>query len=112
MPDLLEGIRRELERVLRERDRIRSQLSHSMIPRAPMSPADLRGREARTLLSDIAAVLSAIGKDRFFAEYQTNASDLAKLISLCEDDAYKAGPLTLQEALYMANRIRTQLRST
>lgn len=109
MPDLLEGIRRELERVLRERDRIRSELSHRAIRRAPVSPADIRGREARALLCDIAAVLSATGKDRFFIEYQTSASDLAKLISLCEDDAYKAGPLVLQEALYMANRIRAQL---
>jgi len=109
VPDVLEGIRRELDRVLRERERIRSELSHQAIRRAPMSPADLKGREARTLLCDIAAVLSAIGKERFFIEYQTNASDLSKLISLCEDDAYKAGPLILQEALYMANRIRAQL---
>jgi hypothetical protein len=109
VPDVLEGIRRELDRVLRERERIRSELSHKAIPRASLSPDDLKGREARALLCDIAAVLSAMGKDCFFIEYQTNALDLSKLIALCEDDAYRAGPLILQEALYMANRIRAQL---
>jgi hypothetical protein len=107
--DLLEGIRRELERVLRERDRIRLELSHREFRRAPMNPADLKGWEARALLCDIAEVLSAMGKDRFFIEFQTNASDLAKLISICEDDAFKAGPLILQGALFMGNRIRSQL---
>jgi len=111
VPDNLEGIRRELERVLSERDRIRSELSHRTIRRAQMSPADLKGREACALLCDIASVVSAVGKDRFFIEYQTSASDLAKVIALCEDDAYGAGPLILQETLFMANRIRAQSHS-
>ena len=111
VPDSLEAIRQELERVLGERDRIRSELSHRTIGRAPISATDLRGRQACALLGDIAAVVTAIGRDRFFSEYRTNASDLAKLISLCEDDAYMAGPLILQETLYMANRIRAQSHS-
>ena len=109
MPDVLEGIREELERVLKERERIRSELSYREVRSALASPADLKGREARELLSDIAGALSAAGKNRFFTEYRTSASDLAKLIAVCEDDAYKAGPLVLQGVLYMANRIRTQL---
>lgn len=106
---MLEGIRRELERILRERDRIRTELSRRTIHRAPLSAGDLKGREARELLCDIAAVLSAIGKDRFLIEYQTSASDLAKLIALCEDDALRAGPLVAKDADFMGNRIRSQL---
>jgi hypothetical protein len=107
--ELLEGIRRELERILRERDRIRSELSRRTIYRAPMSAGDLKGREARELLCDIAEVLSATGKDRFFIEYRTSASDLAKLIALCEDDAVRAGPLVAKDAEFMGNRIRSKL---
>ena len=109
MSDALEGIRRELKRVLDERERIRQDLSDRRIRRAPPSPAYQNGLEARALLCDIAEVLSGLGKDRFFDEYHTSASDLAKLISLCEDDAREAGPLIEKDAQWMGNRIRTQL---
>ena len=105
----LEGIRRELERIFRERDRIRSELSRRVIRRAPMNPAFLKGMKACVLLCDLAEVLSGLGKDRFFIEDQTSASDLGKLISLCEDDAREAGPLIEKDAQWMGNRIRTQL---
>lgn len=107
-PDL-QGIRQELERVLRERRRIRAELSRKAVSSAPPSPAFLRAHEACVLLCDIAEALSVLGKDRFFVEYGTSASDLGKLISLCEDDAREAGPLMEKDAQWMGNRIRKQL---
>jgi len=109
MSDVLEGVRRELKRVLEERERIRLELSRRTLRRASLSPAHKNGLEACALLCDIAEVLSGMGKDRFFNEYQTSASDLAKLISICEDDAREAGPLIEKDAQWMGNRIRTQL---
>ncbi|MGO9308536.1 MAG: hypothetical protein ACLQDL_05890 [Spirochaetia bacterium] len=109
MSDPLEGIRRELKRVLDERDRIRQDLSDREVRRASPSPAYKNGLEACALLCDIAEVLSGLGKERFFSEYHTSAADLSKLVSLCEDEAREAGPLIEKDAQWMGNRIRTQL---
>jgi hypothetical protein len=105
----LEGIRRELERIRAERDRIRSELFLRADPGGPLGTAHLKGVETCALLCDIEGVLARLGKDRFCREYRTTASDLAKLIALCEDDAREAGPLVEKDAEWMGNRIRMRL---
>ncbi|HVP19387.1 MAG TPA: hypothetical protein VMU36_10350 [Spirochaetia bacterium] len=99
-------LRRELDRLHREADRLRMELARR--PRVEKSGSDSTkaGVAARDLLAAIEDALASCEREEFLAKYRVPASDLLKLVSLCEDDAARAGPLVDVEARWFANSIR------
>jgi len=102
----LDRLRRELDRLRGEADRLRAELARRPCIERSSSDAARAGVAARDLLAAIEDALASSQTEEFFTRYHIPASDLLKLVSLCEDDAVSAGPLVDVEARWFANSIR------
>jgi len=102
-------LRRELDRLHGEAERLRVELARRPQAERDSSHGTKTGVAARDLLAAIEDALVASQKEEFFARYRIPASDLLKLVTLCEDDAVRAGPLVDLEARWFANSIRKLL---
>ena len=109
LDEQLERLRSEIERLRGEGERLRTLLAQRPRLLKEISEGTKTGIAARDLMADITDVLTSTRKEDFFSRYGSNERDLLRLISLCEEDAARAGPLVAVEARWFANSIRRLL---
>lgn len=104
----LERLHRELERLRGEAERLRIELAQRPGAAKELSEATRTGIAARDLLASLADALAFAGQGGVL-RLTTTTTDILKLVSLCEDDAARAGPLVDAESRWYANVIRRSL---